>query len=244
MLSRFTYPLIFQPGEKWTYGTGMDWAGLVVERLTKSTLEDYMKANIWDPLDIETMTFFPWNRNSEFEARVPMLSVRGPDGKLYPFEEPFITTGATGCFGGSGGYSTMRDYLTFLASLLRNDGKLLRPESVDELFKPQLTSALRQSFKENLLGPSGAFFIGEFKPKEHVHDWAFGGVVFVEDYGDGRRKAGTLSWGGVANCFWMIDRKAGLTITFGTQLIPPGDAKAKEVITVVEKEINAMAGVA
>jgi CubicO group peptidase (beta-lactamase class C family) len=202
--------------------------------LTKSTLEDYMKANIWDPLNIKSMTFFP-TKQPELDARVPMLSVRGPDGKLYPFKEPFITTGVTGAFGGSGSYSTLGDYMTFLTSLLRNDGKLLKPESVDELFKPQLTPSQGQALKDALLGPMGSFFIGEFK--------AFGGVVFVEEYEDGRRNAGTLSWGGIANTFWMIDRNAGLALTFGTQLIPPGDVKVKEVISVVEKEIYKMAGI-
>lgn len=202
-----------------------------------------MKANIWDPLGLKTMTFFP-SRKEDLEDRVPVLSVRGPDGKLYPFKEPFITTGVTGCFGGSGGYSTLGEYRTFLLSLLRNDGKLLRPESVDELFRPQLTAAQAQAFKQFLLGPSGAFFIGEFLPEEYEHDWAFGGVVFVEGYRDGRRRAGTLSWGGIANTFWMIDREAGLALTFGTQVIPPGDGRVKEVISVVERGVYGMAGVA
>ena len=243
VVSRFSYPLIFQPGTKWAYGTGMDWAGLVIERLTKSTLEEYMKTNIWDPLGAKTMTFFP-QQNAALEVRVPTLSARGPDGNLHPFKGPFITTGVTGCFGGSGGYSSLGDYRSLLLSLLRNDGKLLRPESVDELFKPQLTSAQAQAFKEYLLGPSGAFFIGEFLAEKYAHDWAFGGVVFVEGYKDGRRGAGTLSWGGIANTFWMIDREAGLALTFGTQVIPPGDVKVKEVISVVEREVNRMAGAA
>lgn len=221
----------------------MDWAGLVVERLTKSTLEEYMKANIWDPLGITTMTFFP-TKQPELNARVPLLSARGPDGKLYPFKEPFITTGVTGCMGGSGAYSTLGDYLLFLTSLLRNDGKLLRPESLNELFKPQLTPSQSQSFKEALQGPMGMFFIGEFQAEKYAHDWAFGGVVFVEGYEDGRRRAGSLSWGGIANTFWMMDREAGLTLTFGTQVLPPGDVKVKEVISVVEKEVYKMAGVA
>ena len=42
----------------------------------------------------------------------------------------------------------------------------------------------------------------------------------------------------------MMDREAGLTLMFGTQVIPPGDGKVKEVITVVEKEVYRMAGAA
>jgi CubicO group peptidase (beta-lactamase class C family) len=216
---------------------------VVIERLTKSTLEDYMKSHIWDPLGLKTMTFFP-SRTAGLEERVPLLSVRGPDGKLYPFKEPFITTGVTGCFGGSGGYSALGEYRTFLLSLLHNDGKLLRPDSVDELFRPQLTTTQAQAYKQYLLSPGGSFFIGEFLAEKYEHDWAFGGVVFVQGYEDGRRRAGTLSWGGVANTFWMMDREAGLALTFGTQLIPPGDGKVKEVISVVEKEVYRMAGVA
>jgi hypothetical protein len=37
---------------------------------------------------------------------------------------------------------------------------------------------------------------------------------------------------------------AGIALTFGKQLIPPGDKGVKEVITVVEKEVYAMARVA
>lgn len=220
----------------------MDWSGLVVERLTGQTLEEYMKANIWDPLDMQTTTFFP-ARKEGVEAKVPTLSVRGPDGKLYPFNSPFINTGSTGCFGGHGGYSAMSDYTKFLRSILANDGKLLSPESLKLLFKPQLSPALTQSLKDYLLSPSGAFFIGEFQAEKYEHSWAFGGVVFVQGYDDGRRNAGSLSWGGVANSFWLVDREAGLVITFGTQLIPPGDVKVKEVLSVVEKEVYKLAGV-
>lgn len=53
-----------------------------------------------------------------------------------------------------------------------------------------------------------------------------------------------MSWGGAANCFWLMDRGAGIALTFGTQVIPPGDKGVKGVITVVEKEVYAMAGVA
>jgi CubicO group peptidase (beta-lactamase class C family) len=220
----------------------MDWAGLLIERLTESTLEDYMTNRIWNPLGLETMTFFPSQR-PDLGAHIPLLSVRVADGTLSPFREPFITTGVTGCFGGQGIYSSMGDYLTFLHSLLANDGRLLCAESVDELFKPQLKPPQIQAQREIFLSPIGALFIGEFEMEKYQHGWAIGGIVFVEGYEDGRRKAGAMSWGGAANCFWIMDREAGLALTFGTQLVPPGDRKVKELITSVEKEIYTMAGV-
>lgn len=241
VLGRFTYPLIFEPGSSWSYGTGIDWAGLVVERVAKMTLEEFMKKNIWDPLGITTMTFFP-AKQPELEARVPKLSVRTPDGQLAPHTEPFITDGATGCFGGHGMYSTMSDYLTFLLSILLNDGRILTPASVDLMFTPQLTRASSAGLKDFMSSPMGAFFIGEMFP-EREHDWGIGGILFMEDC-EGRRKKGTLSWGGMANTFWSIDREAGVAVTVGTQLLMPGDKVYESVLTEVEKSVYSIAGVA
>lgn len=91
VVSRCSYPLVFEPGTKWSYGTAIDWAGLLVERVTNSTLESYMKANIWDPLGVSTMTFFP-SEKPGLEARVPLLSARGPDMKLAPYKAPFVSS--------------------------------------------------------------------------------------------------------------------------------------------------------
>jgi len=240
VVSRFSYPLIFQPGEQWSYGCAIDWAGLLVERLANSTLEVFMKANIWDPLGLDSMTFFPEQKG--LQARVPEPSVRGPDGHLYPFREPFINTGMTGCAGGQGAYSSMGDYVKFLRSLLVNDGKILRPESVDVLFESQLTAGQAASLKEFFCSPKGAFFIGEFDLETYEHGWSFGGILFLQGYEDGRRGAQSVSWGGAANSFWLMDREAGLVLSFGTQVIPPGDGKVKGVITLVEREVYKMAG--
>jgi hypothetical protein len=46
----------------------------------------------------------------------------------------------------------------------------------------------------------------------------------------------------VTNKFWLMDREAGLAITFGTQVIPPGDAMVTETIMKVEKGIYGMTG--
>jgi CubicO group peptidase (beta-lactamase class C family) len=240
--SRFSYPLIFHPGSQWSYGSGLDWAGLLIERLTTSTLEAFMKTNIWDPLDLQTMTFFPSQKGGNLQTRIPELSIRGPDGALHPFREPFINDGMTACAGGQGAYSSMGDYAGFLRHLLRNDGTILRRESVDELFESQLTAQQAASMKEYFAGPRGAFFIGEFDLERYEHGFSFGGVVFAQGYEDGRRAAGSVSWGGVANCFWVLDRGTGVALSFGTQVVPPGDKGVEGVITAVETGVYGMVG--
>jgi len=41
----------------------------------------------------------------------------------------------------------------------------------------------------------------------------------------------------------LVDREAGLALTFGTQVLPPGDGPTSETITVVEKGVYELAGV-
>ncbi|KAK6434612.1 hypothetical protein LTR95_009203 [Oleoguttula sp. CCFEE 5521] len=241
VVGRFSYPLIFEPGTSWSYGTGIDWAGLVVERLTNSTLEGYMTTHIWQPLGIKEMTFFP-RKHPELQARIPVLAVRTPDGGLAKYPAKSINEGLTGCLGGQGIYATMDEYLRVQRSILANDGKLLSAKSVDLMFTPQLTSAETQGLKNFLTTPMAAMFIGEFV-KDLPVSWGLGGVLFLED-DDGRRKKGTMSWGGMTNPFWIIDREAGLALVFGTQLFPPGDLETAKVITTIEKSVYKMVGVA
>lgn len=137
---RYAQPLRFEPGESWTYGTGIDWAGLLVERLSKLSLEEFIKENICKPLGMTSMTFFP-QKQPELAQRMPQISARGLDGKLVPFRDPYINEGNVACFGGQGIYSSMPDYLTFLLSILRNDDKILPASIVDDIFTPQLRGA-------------------------------------------------------------------------------------------------------
>src|SRR5262245_24604302 len=43
-------PLMFEPGSRWQYGQGCDWAGRLVETISGMTLEDYFQAKIFRPL--------------------------------------------------------------------------------------------------------------------------------------------------------------------------------------------------
>ncbi|KAK3066060.1 hypothetical protein LTS18_002071, partial [Coniosporium uncinatum] len=54
----YSIPLIHEPGEGWAYGGGLDWAGVLVSRLSNDvTLEQYMQEHIFKPLGMESTTF-------------------------------------------------------------------------------------------------------------------------------------------------------------------------------------------
>jgi CubicO group peptidase (beta-lactamase class C family) len=102
-------PLVNQPGTKFQYGVGVDWAGTLVERITGLCLEDYFRTHIFGPLGIENITFFP---NETMKSRMAYMHQRAKDGTLsvrdhlyrYPLvlnrheSHPFFMGGA-GCFG-------------------------------------------------------------------------------------------------------------------------------------------------
>ena len=233
-------PLMYEPGSSWAYSAGIDWAGRLVERLSHMTLEQYMQEHIFRPLGITSFTFWPYE-NADLRNKIPQLTTRTPDGQLAAFDQPSLNTGLVDCLGGQGLYGPMLEYREILHSILADDGRLLKPEMRATMFQPQLSAEAKKALRAFVGTPAGAAFIGEWKREWDV-DWGLGGILLMQD-GDGRRKKGTLSWGGIANTFWLIDPSADLALAFGTQVIPPGDPGVEEVITIVEKATYRQMGV-
>ncbi|RMZ25451.1 hypothetical protein D0859_10493 [Hortaea werneckii] len=236
-----SYPLLFEPGTAWMYGCSTDWAGKLVERISGMTLEEFMRENMFRLVGVKEITFWP-EQNPKLKGKVPQMTTRTSDGNLAPSKEPSINAGKTDCFGGHGAYGTIRDYLKIQHSILRNDGQLLKPETVEAMFSPQLSPESAKSlnwFMKN--HPLSKFMVGEYNPDVEL-DWGLAGILFLKD-DIGKRKKGTLHWSGMANCFWVIDRDADLAYTFGTQVLPPGDEPTRQMISTFELGVYEKAGV-
>ena len=50
-------PLLFDPGDKWEYGSNIDWAGQVVESIRGKRLGEVMRERIFAPLGMEDIAF-------------------------------------------------------------------------------------------------------------------------------------------------------------------------------------------
>ena len=123
-------PLMFDPGDRWQYGTSIDWVGRIVEAVSGEPLDHYFRTHIFDPLGMHDTAFVisPLQRQREASAHR-----RGPDGALTPLPVEQQATRKT--FSGGGGiYSTGPDYLTFVRMLLcggsLNGVRILRPDTV------------------------------------------------------------------------------------------------------------------
>ncbi|KAF4161815.1 hypothetical protein CNMCM6936_002968 [Aspergillus lentulus] len=134
-----THPLIFEPGEDWRYGPGVDWAGRVVEVLSGKRLGEFIHENICHPLNLQSTTFHP-KTLPDFEKRKVEIALRTEDGSLSPTKEIFPLPTPEDLGGGSL-YSTPREFTKFLSAILAGGAGVIKPESVDEIFRPQLPEA-------------------------------------------------------------------------------------------------------
>ncbi|MFZ0836472.1 MAG: serine hydrolase domain-containing protein, partial [Xanthobacteraceae bacterium] len=50
-------PLLFDPGDKWEYGSNIDWCGQVVESIRGKRLGEVMKERVFGPLGMEDIGF-------------------------------------------------------------------------------------------------------------------------------------------------------------------------------------------
>lgn len=135
-------PLNFQPGTHFCYSLSHDVAAAVLEVVTGMSFGEYLRKNVWEPLEMKD-TFFAKPENSGLERLAQQYIVDG-SGKIVPMEQT-CNYQLSECYesGGAGLVSATEDYAK-LADALACGGtsakgiRILRPETV-------------QMIKQNLL---------------------------------------------------------------------------------------------
>lgn len=238
----YLYPLLFQPGAlgKWEYGAGVDWAGQVVERVNPEglTLGPYMEKYIWGPLGMKDTTFRP-RQNTKLAQKLIQRVERLDDGGIaldpmerFPHIDPVDESG------GGGLYSTSRDYIKVLESLLLDDGRLLSSEMVSELFRPQLPDSPDLQEKLAFSNDAEVLTMETDIVGPHIVKWNYGlGGLVAMDNIPGKGKAGIMTWSGLPCCFWWVDRTNGTAGFYGSQMWPPWDEQTRRLCAKFQKGI-------
>ncbi|EGE85725.1 hypothetical protein RJZ56_000207 [Blastomyces dermatitidis] len=229
---QYRQPLLFEPGENWAYGPGVDWAGRAVEVVSKQTLEEFMKENIHDKLGLKSTTFRPENIPN-FAARRVEISSRNAEGKFTPMPVPIYPIPATDCLGGTGLYSTTREYTTLLATLLAGGGSVLKPESVEQIFKPQLED---KKLINDLFNTPGGQRLNRSLTTGKVVTMGLTVCINLDDV-PGMRPANCVGGGGLTNMFWWLDRNSGICAGLFFHYLPPVDPLAVEVADKIEEVV-------
>jgi CubicO group peptidase (beta-lactamase class C family) len=196
-------PLLYQPGQGWTYSVSMDIEGYIVEKLSGQSLPDFMRDHIYQPLGMHDAGFYvPEEKRSRFATLYYWksdgggLSTDPPQGAANPRDydkQPAMPSG------GGGMVSTIEDYYRF-AQMMGNGGELdgqriLSPAAVHLMTSNHLAP--------NLL--AGQYGIGWQRMRP---GFGYGYNCAVEfdpleaNLPDGK---GTFLWDGAAGTWFWVD---------------------------------------
>lgn len=209
------YPLLFEPGERWDYGIGIDWLGRIVEKVDGRRIDRFCREEIFDPLRMADTRFEVEER---MVPRLAAVGMRGEDGKFADFA---LAPPSNPEFYGMGHalYSTAPDYMRFLRMYLNKgalDGKRLLSEAgLQTLLSNQIGSTPITCRKT--VAPAITADLDLFPGKRKSHSMAF--MRFDEDI-SGMRSAGSQGWAGVLNTHCWFDPKANVAGLLMTQSLP------------------------
>ena len=228
-----TTPLTFDPGERWDYGIGIDWAGKMVEAVSGKKLGAYLEDHLLGPLGMGDTAF---RITDEMRSRLAKIHMRGEDGSLAPQMELEIPQDPEFEMGGGGLYGTVGDYLRFIRLILNrgraNGEQLLAPETVDMMCTNQMGENRVCELKTAIppFSNDAEFFPG--MPKT----WGLTFMINTEEAPTGR-SAGSLGWAGLANSFFWIDPAKGVGGAYLTQVLPFIDTKAFPLYLAFEQAV-------
>lgn len=228
-----TTPLMHEPGSAWVYGMNIDWVGKAIEKISGGTLEEYLRANILDPLGMKDTSFII---GSDRRARLAGMHVRTPEGELVqvPFE---MTQEPEFQMAGGAMYGSVDDYVTLLRMLLGNGTlngvAILAPETVE--------AARRNQIGDLGVGPIATVDPGssndvDFLPGQ-PKKWGLLGMINVDPTPNGR-SAGSLFWAGLGNTYFWVDWDNGDCGALFTQILPFGDHKVLDAFDAFERSIH------
>lgn len=213
-------PLLFDPGEKWEYGSNIDWVGQVVEAIRGKRLGEVMRERIFAQLGMQEIAF---TRTPSMKERSATIHARTADGGLSPMDGFELPDNPEVDMGGHGLYATIPEYIKFIRMWLNDgdgpNGRVLKPETVAWAVKNGLQEHQKVGMLPGViasLSNDAEFFPGLKK------SWSYTFMVNDEEAPTGR-PAGAIGWAGLANSFYWIDRQNGVGGYWATQILPFGD---------------------
>lgn len=188
-----TVPLAYQPGTTWEYSRSTDVLGVLIERLTGRTLDEFVDERILKPLRMHDSGF--WVQPDQ-QHRIAEAFDTDPDtGQEIRLLN--IRSRPTFLSGGGGMVSTARDYLRF-AAMLRGGGahdgvRLLSAKTVQYMASDHLCAIPGATASPTFLpGPGYGFGLG-FAVRTSI-----GGAFTPGSVGD-------FNWSGLGGTYFWID---------------------------------------
>jgi CubicO group peptidase (beta-lactamase class C family) len=212
----FTVPLVCDPGEKFIYGMGMDWVGLIIEAVAGRPYEVVLQEQVLEPLGLRDTV--PLRSGGQL-ARTAKVHTRSVDGHWVPMLASYYATGVTEPEYYPAGhclYSTAPDFMRLQMTIMNGgtyDGvQLLAPGTVEGFFRNQIGNLDVGLMRTAIPSASCDVPLQGWK-------WGLGIMMTDQDRPEGR-SAGAAGWCGGWNTFYWIDRAKGLAAALYTQSLP------------------------
>ena len=219
-------PLYHEPGTGWRYGISTDVCGILIEKLTGQTLDNFLSERIFKPLNmVDTHFQLPKDKIKRFTsnyvndipkifrkiANIMGIEIR-PEGELTVVdhaESSEYLEGITLFSGGSGLVSTTKDYLQFCKMVLNkgelNGIRILGPKTIQLMTEDHLKFLPYQGGPVSLPNEGTSFGLGFSLVKNIAAKEIIGSV-------------GTHGWGGAAGTWFAIDRQEDMIFILMIQL--------------------------
>lgn len=224
-------PLTFDPGTRWQYGIGVDWAGRMVEAVSGKDLESVFRDRLFGPLKMPDTSYLV---HPNMLPRLAAVHARKPEGlqplnlALNPPREFFP--------GGGGLHSTARDYIRFLQALLGGgvlDGaQVLRPETVATMFENHMGEVDVEPMLSSV--PASSNHVDLFPGMRKK--WGLSFLINTEPV-PGGRSAGSVAWAGLNNTYYWLDPTRRVAGAIFTQILPFADPAVLRLLGGFERAV-------
>lgn len=218
-------PLQFEPGESWGYSLCHDVLAAVVEVISGKRFSEYVKQNIFEPLD---MKYSCYHASEEIKSRMAqqyiydtggakdvvtlqnsqdsrgVIKNAGSENSLVPGEEYDS--------GGAGIITTVKDYAKFAAALANkgmgvNNNRIIGSGTVELLRTNQLNSEQMKGYNWRRLAGYG---------------YGLGVRTMVDRAAAGSNGSiGEFGWGGAAGSNILIDTDLNLAVFYAHHMLNP-----------------------
>jgi CubicO group peptidase (beta-lactamase class C family) len=225
-------PLLYDPGDAWSYAGGIAIVGRVLEEIEGVGLDAFLERRLFEPLGMTDTSFeVPTSKN----GRVSTTHRRDDAGSLVETPNPDEIRSAPSGDGGLN--STAADYARFIRFILNEgvtpDGqRLLRAETIAELGRNQLGNVRVSLQDEPNPGLARAFPLGAGRD-----GFGLGFQITGEHNDPAVRAPGSMSWAGIFNTEFWIDPENGIGAVLLLQYLPFYDDAAIELLEGFEAKV-------
>ena len=231
-------PRLFEAGSNFKYGTGLGFVGMMIEKVTGQTLEEYCKENIFDPLDMKN-TFFTIPREKKHQI-VPLGIRQGKRSRVIrkmPFKgQPYLRFWRKSYYGGTEIFSSPNDFAKFVKCLMNKglykEKKIISESSFNEMIKP---GDFDQMFERDdnynfLMGENGRL-------KNKMNRYGLGLTISFDP--NDSRPVGSIAHGGAACTFFSFNLDRQKAALIFSNFYPYNDKEWYDMVVAFEKEVYA-----